>query len=351
MQIILIKKVIFKNCAPFTNCISEISNIQVDNAKDLDIVMPIYNLIEYTNNYSKTPGNLSRYCKDIHAVDNNNAIVDFTENNLTDLFNFKVKMTGQTGTDGTKSVEIIVFLSYLGVFWRSFKLPLINCEVNLILTPSTNCVIFCTNVANQNATFETTDTNLYVLVVTLSTQGNAKLLQQLKYGFKTVVNWNKYLSKQELFTRNPNLNRLVEPSFQLVNRPFVLTFENDEQRISHSGYYIPNVEIKNYNVMIIGENFFEQPIKSNKVTYENIGKIVTGQGDDCLLDNSYFNDTYKTILGNLSKQLALDADPRAIQQINFTANLDRACNTRIYFILEEAKESILNFAQGTVKVL
>ena len=107
--------------------------------------------------------------------------------------------------------------------------------------------------------------------------------------------------------------------------------------------------------MIIGENFFDQPIKNNKVTYENIKNIATGQGDDyitgCLLDYSYFADTYKMIAVDLSKQQALDADPRSIQQINFTTNLDRAGNTKVYFILEEAKETILDFSQGTVKVL
>ena len=107
--------------------------------------------------------------------------------------------------------------------------------------------------------------------------------------------------------------------------------------------------------MINGENFFDQPIKNNKVTYDNISKIATGQGDDyttgCLLDYPYFADTYKMIAVDLSKQQALDADPRATQQINFTANLDRAGNTRVYFILEEAKETILDFSQGTVKVL
>ena len=107
--------------------------------------------------------------------------------------------------------------------------------------------------------------------------------------------------------------------------------------------------------MINGENFFDQPIKNNKITYDNIRKIATSKGDDyttgCLLDYSYFKDTYKMIAVDLSKQQALDADPRAIQQINFTANLDRAGNTRAYFILEEAKETILDFSQGTVKVL
>ena len=109
--------------------------------------------------------------------------------------------------------------------------------------------------------------------------------------------------------------------------------------------------------MINEENFFDQPIKNDKVTYENIRKICIGSGDDyttgSLRGYPYFKNNYKMIAVDLdlSKQQALDADPRAIQQINFTANLDRAGNTRIYFILEEAKENILNFSQGTVKVL
>ena len=117
----------------------------------------------------------------------------------------------------------------------------------------------------------------------------------------------------------------------------------------------PKVEIKDYNAMVDGKNFFDQPINSDLKTYENIRKIATGQGDDyttgCLLDYTYFKKYYKMIAIDLSKQQALDADPRAIQQINFTANLDRAGNTRIYFILEEAKKTVLDFSQGIVKVL
>ena len=140
-------------------------------------------------------------------------IVNFAENNLTNSFNFKVKVTGQTRDDGTKTLEIMVPLKYLSDFWRTLGMPLINCEINLILTWSTNFIIVSTNVANQNATLEITDTRLYVPVVTLSMQENAKLLQQLKSGFKRVINWNIYLPKQELLVQNPNLNHLVEPSF------------------------------------------------------------------------------------------------------------------------------------------
>ena len=102
---------------------------------------------------------------------------------------------------------------------------------------------------------------------------------------------NKYLSKPELLRQNPDLNYLIEPSFQGVNRLFILAFENDIQRTSHSGYYLPNVEIKNYNIVIKGENLFDQPIKNKKITYDNIRKIATGYGDDyttgCLLDYPY----------------------------------------------------------------
>ena len=162
------------------------------------------------------------------------------------------------------------------------------------------------------------------------------------------------MSKPELLAENPNLNHLVEPSFQRVNRLFVLAFENDAKRTSDKRHYLPNLEIKDYNVMIDGKNFFDQPIKNDK-TYQNIRKSATGQGDDYttsfLLDYNYFKSYYKVIAVDLSKQQALDADPKVIQQINFTANVDRAGNTRIYFILEEAKETALDFSQGTVKVL
>ena len=269
------KVVAFKNCTPFTNCISEINNTQVDNAKDIGIVMPMYNLMEYSDNYAKATGSLWQYFRD----ERNKNLAD------SESCKSKIKITGKTPVnDNEKDVEIMVPLKY---FWRTLEMPLINCEVNLILTWSSTCVI--TN-SNGAGTFAITDTKLYVPVVTLSTQENTKLLQQLKSGFKRVINRHKYLSKPELLAQNPNLNHLVEPSFLGVNRLFVLAFENDEHRTDHEKIYLPTVEIKDYNIVVNGENFFDQPIKNNKVTYENIRKIATGQGDDyttgCLLDYS-----------------------------------------------------------------
>ena len=337
------KGVIFKNCAPFTNCMSEINNTQVDNAKGIDIVMPMYNLIEYSDNYVKTSGSLWQYYRD----EPNNVLAN------SESFKFKVKITGKTpADDNEKDVEIMVPLKYLSNFCRTLEMPLINCEFNLILTWSSTCVI--TNSAGAG-TFEISETKLYVPAVTLSTKENANLLQQLESGFKRVINWNKYLSKPELLRRNANLNYLIEPSFQGVNRLFILAFENDTQRTSHSNYYLPNIEIKDYNITVNGENFFDQPTKNKKMTYDNIRKIAIGYGDDyttgCLLDYQYLIETCKVIAVDLSKQKVLEFDPKAIQQINFTGNLDRAGNTRVYFILEEAKETVLDFSQGIVKIL
>ena len=130
------------------------------------------------------------------------------------------------------------------------------------LTWPANCVIIYTDIANQVPTFTITEKNLYVPIVTLSTQDNAKLLPQLKSGFKRTISWNKYLAKPELLAQNANLNHLIEPIFQGVNRLFVLAFENDVQRTSNKRYYIPKVEIIGYNVMIDGKNFFDQPINN-----------------------------------------------------------------------------------------
>ena len=248
------ERVIFKNCATFINCKTEINNTDIDNANDIDIIMPMYNLIQYSDNYSKTSRSLRQYYKD----ELNNNIAN------SESFKSKIKITGNTAADGnTKDVEIIVPLKYLSNFWRTLEMALIKCEVNLILTWSKDCVII--NSTGERK-FKITDAKLYVPVVTLSTQDNAKLLQQLKSGFKRTINWNKYQSDPKTYAQNQYLNHLVDPSFQGVNRLFVLSFETENGRTSHSNYYLPRVEIKDYNVIIDGKNFFDQPINNDYKT-------------------------------------------------------------------------------------
>ena len=215
------KGVIFKNCASFTKCISRRNGTEIDNAQDVDIIMPMYNMIEYSDSYSKTSGSLWQYYK------------KYPNDNITqsELFKYKIKVTGKTPAAGnTINVEIAVPLKYLSNFWRTLEIPLINCEVNLILTWSKDCVI---SSATGETKFKITETKLYVPVVTLSTQDNAKLLQQLKSGFKRTINWNKYQSDPKTYAQNRYLNHLVNPSFQGVNRLFVLSFENEDDRLSH----------------------------------------------------------------------------------------------------------------------
>ena len=146
---------------------------------------------------------------------------------------------------------------------------LLNCEVTLDLNWSENCVI-CEE--DRATTFAITNAKLYVPVVTLWTQDNAKLLQQLKSGFKRTINWNKYQSKTSSETQNQYLNFLISPDFQEVNSFFVLSFENRTDRTGHTRCYLPKVEIKDYNVKIDGRNFSDQPINDDITTYENIFK-------------------------------------------------------------------------------
>ena len=150
----------------------------------------------------------------------------------------------------------------------------------------------------------------------LSTQDNGKLLERLKYGFKRTTNWNRYQSKVSTEIQNQYLYFLIDPRFQGVNRLFALQFENENDRKVHTRYYLPKGEIKDYNAMIEGKNFFDQPVETNVRTYDNIQKISAGQGDDyttgCLLDYNYFNKCYKMIAKDLSEQQALEVDPKSL---------------------------------------
>ena len=214
-----------------------------------------------------------------------------------------MNITQRTPAAGnTKYVEIIVQLKYLNNFSRTLEILLVNCDVNLILKWSSNWVTFS---ATGEKKLKITDTKLYVPVVTLSTHDNAKLLQQLKSSLKKTINWNKYQTNPKTYSQNIYLTHLVDPSFQGINRLFVLPFENEDDGTSHSTY-----------VMIDGKNVYNRLTSSDLKTYEKIIRITTGQGDDyktgCLLNYSYFKNCYKMIATDLSKQQFLDADPRAI---------------------------------------
>ena len=177
------------------------------------------------------------------------------------------------------------------------------------------------------------------------------MLEQLKAGFKRTITWNQYRS--ELFNqpKNNNLNYLIDPTFTNVNRPFVLTFENEDDRTSFSKYYVPSVEIKDVNVLVDGKPFFEIPVKNKEEAYETIIKMsknndyTTGN----LLDYEYFQDHYKLIEIDLRKQIELgNVDLK--QQIHFIGRLEEN-NVTMFFIIEKREKTIFDFSQNSVTVV
>ena len=256
--------------------------------------MPTYNLLEYSKTYSKTSGSLWNYYRDKLTDDTHD---DNGQNK--NVINpkpckYKTSITGSTHniprrtTDkngnvvnnpdndpdkrGTKEIEISVLLKHLVNFWNRLNIPLVNCEVSLALSWFATCIITSMAkrilVASQqnrgnsptNATFEITNTKFYVPVATLSAENDNKLLEQLKAGFKRTIKWNKYTSKISNQVKNNNLNYLIDPIFTKVNRLFVLSFENEDDRTSFEIYYVPKIEVKDSNVLIDGKPFFEIPV-------------------------------------------------------------------------------------------
>ena len=241
-------------------------------------------------------------------------------------------------------------------------MPLINCKVHLEFNWIEDCILPS---AGNSAKFEITDAKLHVPIVTLSTKDSVNLTKQLTEGFKRSVYWNSYQAKPEMvIEKGKNLYKLLNASFQGVRRLFVLVYvvaasaANDEAGIKDNRkYFLPWGEINNYNVLIDGRNFYDQPITDLIKQYDEVTKVSTGHSDDYtigfLLDYAYFRDNYKLIAVDLSKQKALDADPRAIQQIVFQGVIGGDDNTkiRLYTILEQSKKTILEFYKGTAKML
>ena len=243
---------------------------------------------------------------------------------------------------------------------------MVNCEVELILTWFKNCVLInkSTRDADYNANpivyetdnpedaiFKITDTKLYVPVFTLSKENDIKLLE-LKSGFKRTIKWNKYRSQMTIQPQNNNLNYLVDPTFTNVNRLFVLSFSrnnNTDNRDSFSDYYVPNVEIKDFNVLIDGESFFDLPVKNEEETYEKI--IDTSNNNDYttgnLLDFAYFKENYELIPIALSKE----TKSKNPQQINFIGKFDKDSGATMFFIIEKSEETTFNFWQNSATII
>ena len=362
------RRLTLKNNAPFILCISKINGELVENAEDLDIVTPMYNLLEYSKNYEKTSGSLFNYYRDepneAEIADANGAINISIRNSKS--FDYKAKIVGTLAANVLeKEVTIVIPLKYLGNFGRSLDIPLINCEITLVLSWYKECVLvgrahrdppapapaFITS--PENAIFGITDCKLYVPTITLSAENDNKLLEQLKSGFKRTIKWNKYMSQMSNQNKNKNLNYLIDPTFSNVNRLFVLSFESEDDRTSYYKYYMPKVEIKDYNALIDGNALFELPVKNVDETHEKIIQITDHSGyytRGNLLDYEYFKEHYKLIAIDLSKQIEFE-NKDIKQQINFIGNLERDDGAVMFFIIEKSEETIIELLQNYAAIV
>ena len=343
-----------KNCAPFTKCNLEINDEHVDTAENLDIVMPMYNLIEYSDNYQDSSATLYQYKRD--EPPEANAILDLTAD-ISSSFKYKIKLLGNPVLDGAiakRNVKVVVPLKYLSNFFRSLEMPLINCKIKLNLTWKKECVL-----SNQagDPVFIINDTKMYVAVVTLSKEDNKDFIEQQNKGLQRSIYWNEYKTKEQTENADANSPKYIslDPSFQGVNRLFVMAYNRVDGQPTRNGqrkYYLPRIDLNKYNVIIDGRNFYDNPIESDIEKYRELKKVMIGKGEDyttgSLLDYNYFDKHYKLVAVDLSKQKELDADPRAIQQIEFKYTLET--NSTIYWVLKKSKETILEFYKGTVKV-
>ena len=342
-----------KNSAPFTKCNLEINDEHVDTAETLDITMPMYNFIEYSDNYQDSSATLYQYKRD--KPPEANAVADLTVNNSSS-FKYKVSLLGNPVFDRNitkRSVKVVVPLKYLSNFFRSLEMPLINCKIKLNLSWKKECVL-----SNQDgaAVFIINDTKMYVPVVTLSKEDNKDFIEQQNEGVQRSIYWNEYKTKEINENADANVFKHInlDPSFQGVNRLFVMAYNRENGQPTSNGQqkYLPRIDLEKYNVIIDGRNFYDNPIKSDIEKYRELKKVMIGKGEDyttrSLLDFNYFEKHYKLVAVDLSKQIELDADTRAIQQIEFKYML--GTDSTIYWVLEKSKETILEFYKGTVKV-
>ena len=342
-----------KNSAPFTKCNLEINDEHVDTAETLDITMPMYNFIEYSDNYQDSSATLYQYKRD--EPPEANAVADLTVNNSSS-FKYKVSLLGNPVLDGNitkRSVKVVVPLKYLSNFFRSLEMPLINCKIKLNLSWKKECVL-----SNQDgaAVFIINDTKMYVPVVTLSKEDNKDFIEQQNEGVQRSIYWNEYKTKEINENADANVFKHInlDPSFQGVNRLFVMAYNRENGQPTSNGQqkYLPRIDLEKYNVIIDGRNFYDNPIKNDIEKYRELKKVMIGKGEDyttgSLLDFNYFDKHYKLVAADLSKQIELDADTRAIQQIEFKYML--GTDSTIYWVLEKSKETILEFYKGTVKV-
>ena len=258
-----------KNCATFTKCNLEINDEHVDTAENLDIVMPMYNLIEYSDNYQDSSATLYQYKRD--ELPEADAVADLTANN-SDSLKYKIKLLGnatEVASDAAGvrrlNVKVVVPLKYFSNFFGSLEMTLINCKIKLNLTWKKECVL---STGAGEAVFIINDTKLYVPVVTLSKEDNKNFIEQQNKEFQRSIYWNEYKTKEINEDADANVFKYInlDPSFQGVNRLFVMAYNianGQPTRNVQRKYYFLRIDLSKYNVIIDGRNFYDNPIEND----------------------------------------------------------------------------------------
>ena len=310
-----ITKVALKNCAPFRKCILHINDEYVEKADILDVAMPMYNLIEYSDNCSDSLAILYQFKRDepTAADDNDNYHICILHITFaaaaaagganagstfgSKSFEYKFNLIGTRAVAGNNitnteaqaaiaggvlaagrvvnNVKIAVPLKYLSNFFRSLEMLLINCKIHLELEWSKDCVLY--NVVGASK-FIIKDTKLYVPVVTLSKEDNKDFIEQQNKGFQRSIYWNEYLINETNQNAHANVYKIfnVDPSFQGVNRLLVMAYRYDNANINnyanrnnHQRYSLPRVDIKDYNAIIDRRNCYDNNINSDVKNIQN----------------------------------------------------------------------------------
>ena len=280
-------RLVLKNCTPFTKCNLEINDEHVDTAENLDIVMPMYNLIEYSDNYQNSSATLYQYKRD--EPPEADAVADLTANNSSS-FKYKINLLDDpvhAGGIARRNVKVVVPLKYLSNFFRSLEMPLINCKIKLNLTWKKEYVLSTDAGA---AVFLINDTKLYIPVVPLSKEDNKDFIEQQNKGFQRSVYWNEYKTKEKDEDGNANFTKYIslDPSFQGVNRLFLMAYSreaNQPTRNGHQKYYLQRIDLKKYNVIIDGRNVYDNPIENNSEKYRELKNVMVGKGEDYILQD------------------------------------------------------------------
>ena len=236
--------------------------------------MPMYNLIEYSDNYQDSSATLYQYKRD--EPPDANAVADLTAN-TSSSFKYKINLLGgpvHAAGEARKNVKVVVPLKYLSNFFRSLEMPLINCEITLNLTWKKECVLSTDAGA---AVFIISDTKLYIPVVTLSKEDNKDFIEQQNKGFQGSIYWNEYKTKEINEDADANVFKYInlDPSFQGVNRLFVMAYNRVDGPPTRNGerkYYLPTIGLNKYNVIIDGRNFYDNPIESDIEKYRELKK-------------------------------------------------------------------------------